>query len=354
MRRLTLAVSWLCDCRCQMCGIWKIYAGDPGGHRREMPASETLRLLAEAESLRSLETITFTGGEPFIHKEFATLGTTLAARFPRAQLDVTTTGQATAAIQERLEAMRRGGADLRRMHVSVSLDGIGEQHDAIRGRAGAFDRAMRTVAMLRTLPLGGVALGFTILPANHGRLREAYRLSVAEGVGFTMRAAHFNPGFYANADAADEHRWTAEALSSVEASVRAIIDDKRRRRGVARLLFGSDLYFAEQMLEYLRAPRRLMPCYSGTHSAVIDPHGNVAPCVNLEQSMGSAREQGFDAVWRSRDADEIRRFIADARCHCWTECESYLSFHTSPRYLLYNLDALRRRVAGPAPCPEPV
>lgn len=347
VRRVTLAVSWLCDCRCQMCGIWKIYAQEPVLRKSELTSDETLSLLSDGSALRHLETVTLTGGEPFIHREFVTLCLALQRRFPGLSLDITTTGQATTLIREKLQAVRERGGDLGRFHICVSLDGVGAAHDTIRGRRGAFERVVATTHMLQQFRLGNLALGFTLLPSNYTMLEEAYRLSVDLGIDFTMRVAHFNNGIYANAADALKNTWTPEAIAKVECSVSAIMADKAWRRGIWELLFSSDLYFAEQMLSYLRAPRRLMPCYSGTHSLFLDPFGNVSPCVNLDHKMGSAREKGFDTVWFSGEATEIRQLIADARCHCWTECEAFLSFHTSFAYLVYNLKTLwRRRDSG--------
>ena len=342
VRRITLAVSWLCDCRCQMCGIWEIYAKAPALRKTELTSAETVSLLSDASALRHLETVTLTGGEPFIHKEFVNLALALQRRFPSLLLDITTTGQATKLIQEKLRAIADDGGDLGRIHICVSLDGVGEMHDTIRGKRGAFDKAIATVQILRDFRLGSLGLGFTILPSNFRTLKDAYRLSTDLGIGFTMRVAHFNDGIYDNALNAAKHRWTPESLADLESSVRTIMADKAQRRGVLEQLFSSDLYFAEQMLSHVRKPRRLMPCYSGTHSLFLDPFGNVSPCVNLEQKMGSARTQGFDAAWFSPEAAEVRQFIADGRCQCWTECEAFLSFHTSPAYLLYNLKTLLR------------
>jgi len=353
VRRMTIAVSWLCDCRCEMCGIWKIYREDPELRKTELTSDETVGLLTNSSSLRALEVINFTGGEPFIHGEFVPLALALEKHYPLVQMDVTTTGQATTLIREKLEAIADGGGDLSRYHVCVSLDGVEGKHDEIRGKRGAFDKAIETVRMAGSFDLGNLALGFTILPANYESLSGAYQLSRELGVAFTMRVAHFNTGMYDNADmTAATYGWTPAAILEVKATVRSIQHDMRRDRGLLRSLFASELYFADRMLEYLEEPRRMMPCHSGTHSALLDPHGNVYPCVNLDTNMGNAREKGFDGVWFSDEARRVREDIAAERCHCWTECESYLSMHTSPRYLISNAARGKRGKVGEPARPE--
>jgi hypothetical protein len=57
---------------------------------------------------------------------------------------------------------------------------------------------------------------------------------------------------------------------------------------------------------------------AGVASAQIAPNGDVWTCCVRAESMGNLREHDYDfgKVWRSREADRLRRSIKAGECHC--------------------------------------
>jgi radical SAM protein with 4Fe4S-binding SPASM domain len=54
-------------------------------------------------------------------------------------------------------------------------------------------------------------------------------------------------------------------------------------------------------------------CAVGKWSAVVDPIGDVYPCIELRQKIGNVREQSFDQVWQNNPhMRKIRQILADA------------------------------------------
>ena len=68
----------------------------------------------------------------------------------------------------------------------------------------------------------------------------------------------------------------------------------------------------------LREHRQIIPCMAGVASAQIAPNGDVWTCCVRAESMGNLREHDYDfgTVWRSAQAQELRRSIKAGECFC--------------------------------------
>ncbi len=127
--RMDIALSEYCNLTCQMC-------------RRP---SETLfmdkdlckRAITEAAAV-GVETVSFSGGEPFVHPAIYEL---LEHAFG-AGVKVQMVSNGTLIKRERLDFL--SGLDC----LTISVDGTEEVHDHIRQRAGTWQRTMRTLRWL--------------------------------------------------------------------------------------------------------------------------------------------------------------------------------------------------------------
>ena len=129
-----LAVTFRCNCRCRMCDVWR---KDPVP---EVEPSFYLRLPA------SLKLVNLTGGEPFLRADLPEIAEAVTERCPGVTLHVSTNGLATDRIVESSLRIRRVN---RRVGVRISLDGLGAEHDRVRGVPGAFKKAEGTMQALQ-------------------------------------------------------------------------------------------------------------------------------------------------------------------------------------------------------------
>lgn len=122
LRYLELQITRRCNLRCRHC-----YIGPP--EDLELSAEEVGAVLDEFEALQGLRAI-ITGGEPLLHRGFGGINEILP-RYALRKILVTNGTLLT-------PATLRG---LNFDEIQVSIDGLREAHDEIRGE-GAFDRAM--------------------------------------------------------------------------------------------------------------------------------------------------------------------------------------------------------------------
>lgn len=126
--KMDVALSERCNFKCIMC-------------RRPPDTASLARddVFAVMEQAREIGfgTISFCGGEPFVHEDFVEIGARAIELGFKVQL--TTNGSLVTA--EKLERLR--GLDC----LTVSIDALAETHDRIRGVPGAFARAVRALRL---------------------------------------------------------------------------------------------------------------------------------------------------------------------------------------------------------------
>jgi MoaA/NifB/PqqE/SkfB family radical SAM enzyme len=93
-----------------------------------------------------LDVVRISGGEPFVRSDMAEIIDATNVSMPEI-IHLTTNGMATNNI---IDCVKKCNcAD--KLHIKVSLEGIGQYHDKIRGVKGAYDKAMKTITKLAKL-----------------------------------------------------------------------------------------------------------------------------------------------------------------------------------------------------------
>jgi 7,8-dihydro-6-hydroxymethylpterin dimethyltransferase len=108
----------------------------------EMPATRIGKIADEAARL-GCRVFALTGGEPFVHREFEAVVNHLLS-IDNSHVVVLTNGMG---IDTHLE---KQNWDYDRFHLQISLDGLGEKHDAIRGHR-SFEKLTKTLSRLKEM-----------------------------------------------------------------------------------------------------------------------------------------------------------------------------------------------------------
>lgn len=331
---VNFAVTFLCNSRCRMCDIWEIYRGKGSAARTELSLTEIESVFTSALFGR-LRSVSLTGGEVFLRRDFAEIVGFFLGQFPHATITIP-----TGSINPELNAqtLRRIMRDYRpekgRIFLSVSLDGIGSTHDHQRG-IRVFDKAMRVIEDALSLDGFRVGVSFTITRDNWHDLLDVYRFAREKGIEFSAQFAHSSETYYATTH--PPTGWTREELQTIEQALKQITADMASGMSLRQRVTDVRAYYFHRMVDYQWRPRRIFTCYSGTHSFYLDPYGNVYPCITLNKKLGNVRESRFEDIWLSSQAQAIRQQIAARQCECWTPCEALPSLGRSPKPLLFNL-----------------
>jgi len=128
-----------CDLSCRHCG-------SRAGHERpdELSTAECLDLVRQMRELGVLE-VTMIGGEAYLRDDWTEIGKAMVDS--GMAVSMTTGGRGIT--PERARAAKAAGLT----SVSVSIDGMREVHDRLRGVDGSFDRALAAMDALRAAGL---------------------------------------------------------------------------------------------------------------------------------------------------------------------------------------------------------
>jgi len=136
LREVWFHITDRCNQACRHC----LFACSPAT-QTEMPGSRIRELATQARGL-GCRVFALTGGEPLVHPEFATIVDFL---LEDAAVHVVVLTNGTL-MRNYAEALARWPAD--RFHLQISVDGLGPNHDQIRGQ-GAFAALKDNLAWLR-------------------------------------------------------------------------------------------------------------------------------------------------------------------------------------------------------------
>ncbi|MFM5997805.1 MAG: radical SAM protein, partial [Dolichospermum sp.] len=137
-------VNDICNCRCQMCNIW---------HQKfdyQITPSELEKALSNP-LFSEVKTIGVNGGEPTLRKDLAELVDILFRKLPKlSNISLITNSLNSSQVTERITEI---GQVIKShnglLDVMVSLDGVGEVHDRVRGRKGNFENAVKVIDFIQ-------------------------------------------------------------------------------------------------------------------------------------------------------------------------------------------------------------
>ncbi len=331
-RMLTYTVTFKCNARCIMCDSWKMESPD------DLTTAEIAGIF---DQLPEMDVVRLTGGEPFVRKDLLEIAHMVQRKLKPLCLHVTSNGFLTDRIVQFCEQRERSVP----LQLLISIDGLKEKHNHVRGRESAWDGAMATLRALapRRKELGlGLAVNQTIVDAEGA---EQYRLLHEElrplGIQNNMVMAYDASATYSlekDKEVAPREigqfstfgTFTApqldELLSTVEANLGELPFHERLAKryylqGIRSRLLGTGDHINPK-------------CVALTVHLRLFPNGDVPTCQFSSRIVGNLRRDRFEDLWYGKGIEKQRDWVR--KCPgCWAECEVLPS-------AVYTGDLLRR------------
>ncbi|MFL5804309.1 MAG: radical SAM protein, partial [Roseiflexaceae bacterium] len=145
---MILVVTRRCNSRCKMCFIWQ-------EKKSPMLSLDQYRQIFR-EPLPSIRALALSGGEPTLRADLAEIWAIARPALPRLEYGLLATSGLNVQrtldhVEKIMQQIERDPGRMKWFEVQVSLDGIDETHDHVRGIAGFFTRVQRTLAGLAEL-----------------------------------------------------------------------------------------------------------------------------------------------------------------------------------------------------------
>jgi len=192
---LLLLINRGCNLRCGFCDLWD----DPD----QMSLIQAEVLFDQAVEI-GVETIVITGGEPTMHRDWASI--VRAAKRRGLTVNMTTNG---VLLEKKWGSLVKIGLD----SLSFSIDGLASTHDRIRGMEGAFDKTISALKRALSETELHCSVYFTATRENVGELKSVFDLVKSLGADFDFWPVNDAPDL-AILSEADVAAWK-EAVSHI-------------------------------------------------------------------------------------------------------------------------------------------
>ncbi len=296
---VSVATTWRCNSRCSTCGIWQ--APLPKEDSDEMTLEEYKRVLADP-ILRDIQVWEMTGGEPMLYDDIFGLTELAYEMLPKkTKIRLGTNGIA----HHRTMDLAKTFQD-KPLYFSLSIDGIGEIHDEIRGIKGNFKKILELIDFFRSLQDLGSPMGFgasvCVSKLNVDHIPELTAWLKQNNINFQLTPVIFPD--YGKTEYARRQRAELDFVTPMEKA--KAIDLFSRYEKATYESFCS--YWAG-----LNYP--IAPCYALREYTHLRPNGDVEVCMWKPVVVGNLKEQSLSGIWGGEIAEEHRRFIRGC-----TEC----------------------------------
>ena len=287
-RAMCIFVTYRCNFRCRMCGIWK-------QHNRpeaELSLAEWERVLSDP-LFSHLEAVNINGGEPNLRDDLTELVRLFTEKFPRLRaISLNSNGLPVERMIENARAISSLSREKAiRFSVSVSLHKIGAGYDEIAGVVGAFEQVRESLAALKALrDENGYYLGINcvISGLNVPGVEEVREWGKGEGIPVNFTLGEIRERF-GNAGMRGEVELSGERKTSAVEFFRKLARERSPRNHHA-------LRYRElaEMLER-GAPRRLA-CHYAMGGVIAGWDGSLFYCKD-SKPIGNCRERSARSIY---------------------------------------------------------
>jgi len=298
-----------CNSRCQMCDIWRTEPAD------KALSFEEAKKVFNDPLLKNIEVVLLTGGEPILRSDLLDIVLYIHKKIPKARITLSTNGLLADKVLNFAKTALENGVCL---EVGVSLDGIGEHHDIIRGVKGNFQKVDYLIDQLLILKgkyCGSLSLviGQTLIPATLGYIGEVKQYAEGKGVEY-LAQLYDESAFYHN-----------------EGKVKMSQENINVIYGLVEGLKSS--FHNEMLKKILKKSIIKFDCFALRSFLVIRYNGDIASCLKyIDKSIGNVRNESLSEIWRSQKARERRSEIkmcqgcANTWATDWSKESNFLPF----------------------------
>lgn len=312
LQHLIVHVTNHCNFRCQHCFI-------DFSPKRDMKLEQYRKLGAEVGPLFWLD---IGGGEPFLRKDLAEI----VGSFRCKVVQIPSNGSLPDQMIEQLKRMRT--TTDAEVAVSLSLDGLKDTHERVRGQPGNWDQVWSTFEKLRSLDVP-VKINTVLTRENFGEIIPLMREVRAAGPDFhsiiLLRGDPINPAMELP-PMDDLHGLESEMFSILETY------DYGKGGASARILRNYHRYLWDVSLRTLKENRQVIPCLAGKAHMVVYADGRVSACEMLK-TIGDIKTQSWSEIVASQSFRDQRQFIVDRKCACTHNCAMFDSILLNPSNL---------------------
>lgn len=314
---LHVNVNLRCNTKCSMCSIWELKS-------TEMLSLEQFKHIFSDPVYSKIEYIILVGGEPTLRNDLAEIVELMYGYMPRLKkLMIASNVLNRASVEKQYPRIARYCADHNiRLTLGVSLDGIGETHDRVRGVSGAFQKVMESIQFMKelqkTVPFN-MSIDPTIFSMNIHEMQQLKDLAEQLKLPITFQFAAVAEDYY--------HNQNLEQVLTLDLSGRrTLIDFLKRQIAESSLLDALGYYYQEVMGRAQGTiQKRTLPCPFSNQGLLLNPDGTLQYCHN-SRVIGNALETSSTEIYHAPENLAFREQVRQKKCpNCQMSCLFFVS-----------------------------
>ena len=313
---LHVNVNLRCNTQCAMCNIWEIKSP----HSLTLEQFETI--FSDPVYAR-IEYIILAGGEPTLRDDLPEIVELMHGHMPRLKKLMIPSNVINAQSVKRQypRIAHYCAAHKIRLTLAVSLDGIGDTHDKIRGVKKAYEKVMQSISFMKQLQKQvpfNLSLDPTIFSMNVHEMQSLKELAERLDLPITFQIAATADEYYHNTN-------INEVLTLDKESHSTLVNFLKRQVAQSSLLDALAYYYAEVVENLQGAPARGLPCPFADQGLLLNPDASLQYCHN-SRPIGNALVAASTALYFAPENLAYRDTVRKETCAtCRMSCLFFVS-----------------------------
>lgn len=296
---VSLKVTEGCNSRCITCNVWREQADKP-----ELTLEELENLFYQFRKV-TIKTIGLYGGEPLLREDIGEVARRAKAIMKEARILLITNGLL---LKKKAWEVLNSGIDI----VCISLDGIGEVNDIIRGVPGYYQRIIEGIEELKRIDTGRkirINIGTTIVSHNIHQVPQLIDLARELGISWSFNLFDTSAYHFRNLD---------DPLSLKKIDEKTIDETieymRRQRKKDPKSMVGIDPLGLDFAREYLKGNEPFFHCILGYVRIYIDSYRNVYSGCWALPPVGNLGQEELKSLLKSRRYKERLKQMYQLQC----------------------------------------
>lgn len=331
---VTFFVTSKCNFRCKHCFYWKSVNKK---NAKELKLEEIIKI---SKNMPPLLRLLISGGEPFLREELPQICEAFSKNAKTLHITIPTNASMPDLITKKTEEIAKL-CPKTFINLSLSLDQLGKKRDSFVGVKDGFENFKKTYYKIKQLKkiYKNLAVGVitTLTADNQKDIIKIYEYATkklnVDNFGFNVVRGMPRDAKIKNID-----------MTYFDAITNKMKEDVKSAGKMNFPLFNIFISKREILHEIYKKTRFenkfQIPCYSGKIRGVITENGDVYPCETFmyykkDFNFGNLRNFNYDikAIWKSKKAEKIRKFIKNRKCFCTHECDLTTNILFNPKMI---------------------
>lgn len=301
---IQLPITYNCNSKCVMCNIWKM------DHSGEATVEEFAKFM-EDDIFKEVKAVGINGGEPSLVPNLYEYADEILKLPSLKALNIISHGFSPKPLFENLEkiysACKAKGINF---HVAISLDGVGEVHNTVRGKPNVFEKTTFTIDEIvanQSKYCDSYDIGCTIVNQNIDYLIELDTYVKSKNYNIKYRLG------------IDNKRIESDKLRDQYSVIYSPLRQSTKEFFHYQMSQTKDLenkfkYYSIFTWLNSETPKRMLGCIWKDEGITLDARGELYYCAVASDSIGTLRKEKGEKIFFDEKNIEYRKSIIKNSC----------------------------------------